>query len=202
MDSIADFFWQSNGYFFRKVEEADLPELKKLKNLSWTSTVQTACLNDLDQKRWFEKITSDPKSLYLIIMNDPKISGFNDKDAYELNGAKVCLDEPIGFWGITEIDYINSSCSFSHGIYPVFRGHGYGKNSLKAGIELIFEVFNFNRIETRILETNEREIKSAINAGMQIEGKQRQAVFKMGQYQNCLILSILRNEWIAKENNG
>lgn len=187
------FYTNSNGCSFRKVEECDLHLLQDLKNSSWDSTVQLACLNYLDQKRWLEKISADSKSLYLIIENRElaamKISSKASDD------DRVIYGDTIGFWGITDIDHQNGSCSFSHGIYSHFRGQGFGKKSLKAGIDLIFEVFNFNRIETKILENNRAEIKSAVNAGMKLEGTLRKAVFKIGQYQNCLVFGILREEW-------
>lgn len=188
------FYEHSTGFSFRKVEKFDLPFLKELKNTSWKSTVQLACLNSEDQLHWYDGLRADSTSLYLIIENSKDFT-IGDILTKQLITHHIDYDSTIGFWGITDIDNRNHSCSFSHGIYAPFRGHGFGSQSLKAGIDLIFEVFNFNRIETRILESNEAEIKAATNAGMKLEGEQRNAVFKMGQYQNCCIFGILRSEW-------
>jgi RimJ/RimL family protein N-acetyltransferase len=176
------FYEHKNEIAFRKLEVGDLVELKSLKDESWFGTVNTACVNMKDQVSWFESISKDKSCLYLI--------------ANSLSSAPV---SPIGLYGITDINPINRSCSFTHSLYKKFRGKGLGKLTLQAGIDLTFELLNMRRIETWILDNNKAELKTASSVGFQVEGAKRQAVYKCGQYLDCHLLGLLRSEWEATE---
>ena len=168
------FYQHKNNIDLRKIDEIDLPQLLSLKNESWFGTVQTACLNMSDQRKWFEKISSDRSCLYFIIQE----GGF-----------------ATGLYGITDIDWINQSCGFSHSIYKDFRGRGLGKRSLRAAIDMTFEVFNMRRIETWILSNNVAEIRTVRHTGFIEEGCKRKAVYKCGDYLDCILFGLLREDW-------
>jgi len=179
------FYKHKNGIFLRKLCREDLPELLKLKNESWFGTVNTACLNLEDQHSWFDKISKDSSCLYFIAHDDSTTSG------------KILPE--VGLYGFTDLNYVNGSCSFTHSVYKSYRGQGLGKRTLQAGIDLTFEVFNMRRIETWILDNNKAELKTSESIGFQIEGTKRQAVFKCGQYVDCHLLGLLRDEWQITE---
>lgn len=170
------FYRHKNDIAFRKVGQADLSDLLELKNESWFGTVQTACLNLADQEKWFEKMSGDRSCMYFIAIDVKKA-------------------DAIGVFALTGIDYINQSCDFSHSIYSSFRGKGLGKMSLRAGIDMAFEMFNMRRIETWILDNNKAEAKSVRNIGFVEEGCKRQAVYKCGEYLDCRLYGLLRNDW-------
>ena len=171
------FYHHKNGISLRKLAPLDLPALRDLKDESWFGTVNTACLNMQDQAAWFEKVSKDKSSLYLI--------------AHAIKGISV----PVGLYGFTDINPVNRTCSFTHSVYKHSRGKGLGKETLQAGIDLTFEVFNMRRIDTWILENNIAELKTSQSVGFQIEGTARQAVYKCGQYLACHYLGLLREEW-------
>lgn len=174
------FYRHKNGIGFRKLEESDLEQLKSLKDDSWSSTVNTTCVNMADQKNWFNAVNSDKTCLYFIIYD-----GLPGK--------------PIGLYGITEINVFNRSCSFTHSLFVEARGQGLGNKSLQAATDMIFEVFNMRRIETWILETNLTEIKVAKNTDFILEGFKREAIYKCGKYINCGLYGLLRKEWENSE---
>jgi RimJ/RimL family protein N-acetyltransferase len=60
-----------------------------------------------------------------------------------------------------------------------------------------FDTLNLNRIYLRVFETNPRAIRAYEKAGFTHEGCQRQAEFKEGRYLDVLVMSILRNEYLA-----
>lgn len=173
------FYRHKNGIAFQKVDRVDLPKLLELKNESWFGTVQTACLNSADQEKWFEKISGDKSCLYFI----------------SLDGKSSANYQEIGLFAITGIDSINQSCDFSHSIYADHRGKGLGKMSLRAGIDMTFEMFNMRRIETWILGNNQAEAKTVRGIGFQEEGCKRQAVYKCGELLDCKLYGLLRSEW-------
>jgi RimJ/RimL family protein N-acetyltransferase len=169
------FYTHKNGICFRKLDKEDLPQLLDLKNESWFGTVHTACLNSTDQERWFEKISNDKTCLYFI--------------AYELEA------QPLGLYGIVNMDPINQSCDFTHSVYKDHRGKGLGKKTLRAGIDMSFEIFNMRRIDTWILSNNHAEIGTTKSIGFVEEGSKRQAVYKCGEYLDCKLFGLLRSEW-------
>ena len=170
------FYEHKNSFNFRKVEVEDLPFLKNLKDESWFGTVHTSCLNMTDQKKWFERISGDPSCLFFIYGNSS-------------------IDLDLGIFGITNIDPLNRSCEFTHSLYAPYRGRGWGFLSLQAGIDMAFEVFNLRRIETWILSNNQAEIKSVLKVGFREEGCKRAAVYKCGEYLDCKLFGLMRDEW-------
>jgi len=173
------FYTHKNGITFQKVEKEDLTELKVLKNESWFGTVNTVALNDLDQIRWLEKIS-----------NDSYIQFYIAKDQ----------TTKLGLFGLTGIHTINRSCEFTHSIFASLRGVGYGKKTLRAGIDMAFEMFNLNRIETWILANNKAEMNLVQKIGFKLEGAKRQAVYKCGEYLDCCLFGLLRTEWDTNDN--
>jgi len=171
------FYNHKNCISFRKIEESDLSELKNLKDESWFGTVNTACLNMADQKHWFNKISEDKSSLFF--------------SCY----APVSLQLPVGLFGITNIDTISHSCEFTHSLFASMRGKGWGKLTLEAGIDMTFEMFNIHRVETWILSNNMAETKGVQSVGFIEEGRKRSAVYKCGNYLDCILFGLLREEW-------
>lgn len=171
---VSIFYEHKEEISLRKLYENDLPYLLDLKNESWFGTINTSCLNIHDQYKWFEKISNDPSCMYFICYVDNK---------------------DVGLYGFTEIDPINRSCSFTHSVFKNYRGKGLGKKTLYAGIDMTFEVFNMRRIETWILKNNQAEIAVVKAVGFVEEGTKRQAVYKCGEYLDCKLFGLLRDEW-------
>ena len=57
-------YHHKTGIWLRKIERTDLSDLKNLKNESWWGTHNTLLINDDDQIKWFENLSS--KDLFLI----------------------------------------------------------------------------------------------------------------------------------------
>lgn len=181
------FYTHKNGVEFRKVEKSDLQRLKELKDESWFGTVNIACLNMTDQERWFDKISNDKSCLFF--MAYPPLSFLST------NYCQQSIEKPCALFGLTNIDGLNQSCEFTHSVFKERRGLGLGKSTLRAGIDMAFEVFNMRRIETWILENNQAEMKTAFSVGFVVEGVKKAAVYKCGEYINCNLLGLLRSEW-------
>ena len=158
---------------FRKADRQDLEDLLELKNESWFGTHTVTLANSISQEKWLESISNEthsPKNLMLIaeITND---------------GQK----HQIGVFKILHIDWQSRRAEVGWDIYHHFRGKGYGKKIVKAGIEFCFKILNLRRLDAQILANNEASQKCAVQAGFEREGIQKQAIFKLGKYvDNCL----------------
>jgi diamine N-acetyltransferase len=163
-----------NGIKLVKIEKSDLSILQELKNESWFGTHNITFVNELDQERWFNSIDSSKTIILKAINNDEKF---------------------VGLYKITNIDWINRKYDSAHDILKNFRGLGYSKIVLEAGIDFGFEVLNMNRIDTEVLENNLASLKSALWVGFIQEGIKRKSIHKCGQYLDSIFLGILRDEW-------
>lgn len=72
---------------------------------------------------------------------------------------------------------------------------GYGTEVMRLLLKHGFQTFNLNRIALRVYETNPRAVRSYEKAGFIHEGRQRQGMYKDGQFIDILLMSALRSEW-------
>lgn len=169
-------YTHKNGTVFRKVEQDDLRMLLDLKNESWWGTHTVLFANMRDQQRWFENLGD---KLVFTILRDGEAMG-------------VCV--------ITDVDFISRKASISGSVVKEFRNNNNPRLIFEAGIDMAFEMFNFNRLEAEVLETNYSAQLLEVNIlGFQIEGKKRMAVYKAGRYYDSIVLGLLRSEWEAQE---
>jgi len=76
-----------------------------------------------------------------------------------------------------------------------FWNRGFGTQAMLLLERHGFETLNLNRIYLRVVAGNERAIRVYEKVGFKHEGCQRQASYKNGQYEDLLMMSILRGEW-------
>jgi RimJ/RimL family protein N-acetyltransferase len=81
------------------------------------------------------------------------------------------------------------------GIELVPRSTELGAEVMTLLLRHCFETLNLNRAYLRVYEDNVRAVRSYEKAGFVLEGRQRQAVYKNGKYEDVLFMSVLRSEW-------
>jgi RimJ/RimL family protein N-acetyltransferase len=168
----------------RKIERKDLSDLLLLKQESWENTHRISLINEEDQIKWFEKLSSDvhqPSSL-VMIADARVVTGIEGTRAW-------CA---VGDFKLFGIDWINQTAEVGWDIFEEFRKQGFGKRLVSAGCTFAFNILNLRRLSCEILESNIASQKCAEARGFKLEGIKRQAVFKNGQYQNSLVYGLLR----------
>ncbi len=65
-----------------------------------------------------------------------------------------------------------------------------------------FATLNLNRIYLRVYAENKRAIRTYEKAGFVHEGRMRQGVYKHGKYFDVLFMSVLREEWDARNKEN
>jgi RimJ/RimL family protein N-acetyltransferase len=165
-----------NGITLRKLELDDLDKLQRLKNESWFGTHNISIINKVEQRNWFENINSN-KNIFLIAVDEDK-------------------KQDVGLYKIQNIDWYNRKYDSAHDVFEEYRGNGYSKPILEAGVDFGFEILNINRIDTEVLENNIASLKSALYVGFIQEGIKRKSIHKCNQYLDSIFLGILREDWI------
>jgi RimJ/RimL family protein N-acetyltransferase len=170
--------YEYDTVILRKVEEDDLPFLKKIKDDTWESTHRTAVLNGLDQQRWFESLDSSPSNPRNLILVADHVDGY-------------LKSPPIGIFKINNVDYINGSADVGWDIHPSHRKKGYGKRLVRAGCNFCFDVLALRRLNAEILMNNVPSLKCAAAAGFIQEGRKRAAVIKCGEAIDSVVVGLL-----------
>jgi len=79
---------------------------------------------------------------------------------------------------------------------------GYGTEVMKLLLRHGFATLNLNRIFLRVYAENKRAIRTYEKAGFVHEGRMRQASYKHGKYSDVLFMSVLRDEWNARNKEN
>lgn len=76
---------------------------------------------------------------------------------------------------------------------------GYGTDAIATLLRFGFEEMNLNRIELNVYAENDRAIACYRKCGFVEEGRLRQARYQEGRYQDVVLMSVLREEWLARQ---
>ena len=142
----------------------------------WKWCRQNDFINEVEQVKWFERISQDKYiKMYEIIKNQT----------------------PIGVCGLTDFDYLNQRAEFSLYIGPEYHGKGLGKLSLEVLLYHGFTHHNLNLIWGETFEGN-KAAKTFESVGMKQDGIRRKFYVREGKFINAILFSILKSEWLSK----
>ena len=112
-----------------------------------------------------------------------------------LNENKV----PIGTTGFRDMNIpARSAVLFIIVGEKEYWNRGYGTDALKVLVDYLFLQWNFHRLSLDTWDGNQRALKAYSKLGFKTEGRLRQARFVMGEYQDAIIMALLRDEYLAK----
>ena len=141
-------------------------------------------MSTVDEENWFDAMTKlDQREKTLVI------------EVRDGDGWKV-----IGNCGVFGIDPVNRLGEL--GIMLGEKGEwnkGYGTEVMLLLVRHCFDMLNFNRVYLRVYAENLRAKRSYEKAGFVEEGRLRESVYKHGKYDDVIVMSILRSEWIARK---
>jgi RimJ/RimL family protein N-acetyltransferase len=102
-------------------------------------------------------------------------------------------DQPVGFFSVYNIDDLNHKCEVGT-VIAVPSSH---RVTVRAVKELLGTLFahGMHRIYMKPLSSNVKAVKGAQYMGFTIEGVEREAVFRHGQFEDLTILSLLKEEF-------
>jgi diamine N-acetyltransferase len=104
----------------------------------------------------------------------------------------------IGNVNLTHIHRINQSAEFSILIGPPdLRSKGMGTQATQLMVNHGLYNLNLHRIYLKVLADNIIAIKTYEKVGFQIEGTQREAMFKNGRYLNLINMSLLPGDLVS-----
>jgi RimJ/RimL family protein N-acetyltransferase len=137
-----------------------------------------------DEENWFNSMGK----------RDPREKPF----AIEIHKGKTW--KLIGNCGVFDIESVNSCAELGIMIGDKSEWNkGYGAEVMTLLVRHCIETLNLNRVSLKVYTDNIRAVRSYEKAGFILEGRLREAVYKFGKYEDVLIMSVLRSEWVSKK---
>ena len=177
------FFHEDIG--FRRVEEDDLEDVRRLRNdpTTWMQLTTVGQISEAQQQRWFERIKDASDCEYYSIFK------------VERQFPIIIENEFIGIIRFDQIDHANRSVRVGCDITPAERGKGYGTKVYRAMLDYCFRQANFHKLWLLVLEDNEVGRRLYKNVGFVEEGRMRGHVWRDGRWKDYVVMSILEEEY-------
>jgi RimJ/RimL family protein N-acetyltransferase len=141
-------------------------------------------MSTVDEENWFDAMTRRDQSEKTLVIE------MRDGENWKV----------IGNCGVFGIDPVNR-----FGELGIMLGEkdewnkGYGTETMILLLRHCFDTLNLNRTYLQVYADNARAIRSYEKAGFVEEGRLREAVYRYGKYENVIIMSILRSEWLERK---
>lgn len=168
----------SERLYINIMEFVDIEDMRKLHNEEST-LLKLSDINHISEEEqmiWFKKMSISKSSFRYV--------------------AKLKSDNAfVGIFRIDNIDLTNRSAYIGADIMPLQRGKGYAKEMFKYFFDYLFNQKGFHRLALVTLETNLVAIGLYKSLGFSIEGKQRESIFRNGEFIDLFCMSILSREF-------
>ncbi|MGH3144632.1 MAG: GNAT family N-acetyltransferase, partial [Rubrobacter sp.] len=123
-------------------------------------------------------------------------STVEDSFAIHLKGE----DAPIGVISLMNISEAHASADLSVIVgHPEDRHNGYGAEAIGCILRYGFERHGLNRVGLSVFEFNEEAISTYEKLGFSVEGRLRRAIKRRNTFHDAILMSLLKEEWEARE---
>jgi RimJ/RimL family protein N-acetyltransferase len=141
-------------------------------------------MSTVDEENWFDALAKRDQS------EKPLAIEVRDGDGWKM----------IGNCGVFDIDPVSRVCELGIMLGEKDEWNkGYGTETMLLLLRHGFDTLNLNRIYLRVYAENARAKRSYDKAGFVEEGRLREALYKYGKYDDVIIMSVLRSEWVARK---
>ncbi|MCI4065271.1 GNAT family N-acetyltransferase [Micromonospora sp. R77] len=121
-----------------------------------------------------------------------------DPHVQRLTVVDRSTNEPLGLTGLWEVDWHNRSALTAIKLMPGVSPRGAGSDSIMLVMAWAFYEVGLRRLHSTILPFNQASLGAYVRkCGWQVEGRDREAVFRGGHWHDLLRVAILRPEFEA-----
>ncbi|CAN5211074.1 hypothetical protein BH11ACT3_BH11ACT3_09050 [soil metagenome] len=123
-----------------------------------------------------------------------------DADTSSKN-VRFVIDEggaALGFIGLFEFDDLARHAEIGIAVTAAARGRGIGTAALAQMVEFAFVRCNLRRVHLEVIGSNAAAIRSYEKVGFVVEGQQRDHAWVRGNYEDLVMMGLLRSEWKQK----
>ncbi len=174
-----------NGMRLRGMEREDLPCFVRWLNDHEVRRGISIYLpiSSIDEQTWFENMLKRPPEEHPLTVEVEHLGEW----------------EPVGNIGLFGFDWRSRQAEVGICIGEKSQWNkGVGTQAMQLILQHAFLNVGLNRVHLRVFETNPRAVRSYEKCGFVHEGRQRQAHFQDGKLIDVLLMSILKDEWMAR----
>jgi RimJ/RimL family protein N-acetyltransferase len=102
---------------------------------------------------------------------------------------------PVGSAALSDFDPFAHHAEASISLVPEARGRGVGTAAMRLLVEFGFVRRNLHRIHLQAIASNAGALRSYAKAGFVVEGRLREHAWVRGQYEDLVLMAILRSEY-------
>ncbi|MGI6109109.1 MAG: GNAT family N-acetyltransferase [Eubacteriaceae bacterium] len=169
----------------RAIEEEDYELLRSMTNDPATESMVIGWyypVSKIAYKKWLDSYIGSNETIRLII-------------------ERLDTGEAIGMTSIDRIDWKNRSCYSGIKLLKAEnKQQGFATDASATAFNYVFNELQLNRINITALRKNFSP-KIPIRFGAKLEGIQRQAVYKNGEYQDVILYGILKENFLEAVKN-
>jgi RimJ/RimL family protein N-acetyltransferase len=122
------------------------------------------------------------------------------KTLFAFNIVRIEDDRLVGAVDLRDIDRENGSAEVAIFVGdPSLLGHGLGTDAMRCALDFGFGEQRLERIQLHVFDYNTRAKRSYEKAGFSTDAVLRHARFHRGSHHDVLVMSILRDEWLAQD---
>jgi len=122
------------------------------------------------------------------------------KTLFSFNIMRIEDARLVGAVDLRDIDRENGSAEVAIFVGdPSLFGRGLGTDALRCVLDFGFGEQRLERIQLQVFDYNTRARRSYEKAGFQTDAVLRRARFHRGAHHDVLVMSILRDEWLAQD---
>ena len=122
-------------------------------------------------------------------------------DNYHFTICLLADHRPIGTCNLFQVDKVNGGAGIGISIgEKALWDQGLGTEAMLALLDFGFGMLRLERMWLDVYDFNDRARRSYEKCGFVLEGTQRRAMYKRGQFIDVHMMSILRDEWESHEH--
>lgn len=141
--------------------------------VGWTFPVSL-----FSQKNWIQSSTNNLSYRLVVVDNE--------------------TNEAIGITGLWDIDWHNQSALSAIKLLPAYNGKGIGTEVVMLTMAWAFYNVGLRRLHSTILDFNGPSLGLYIKkCGWKVEGRQREAIFRKGEWHDLYSVAILKRDFDA-----
>lgn len=126
------------------------------------------------------------------------IQSNNNNSNYRLAVVDNNSNKTIGITGLWEIDWHNQSAMSAIKLLPEYTKKGLGTEAIMLSMAWAFYSVGLRRLYAEILDFNGPSLGAYVKkCGWRVEGRQREAVFRRGEWHDLYNVAILKREFDA-----
>ena len=174
--------YKRNDFSFRNLEQKDLNLIRYWRNQEYVRSAMLTdhIISEEEHQNWFVSIAGNNQCIYQIV-------------AYK--------DADIGVSCIKEIDRKNDTCLWGFYLGDPFARPGIGAALEYLSLDYIFETLQMRKVWVEVLISNQNALSMNKSFGFQEDGRLRAHVLKGEDFEDVIILSIFRCDWVKNNHN-